>query len=184
MNLKKEFVRIPQKVLLSAAAVGILLVSLGIAGQIVKNAKQRIAKLTEQAEYEKNRNSLLEEIQRLQETYARYKKRFPPTAESRWLMNQMSQLAGVQGLTLVSMQPEMLSLSQKWKGSAIKIIFKCGYHSLGAFVEAIENSPIFLRIHELSLDKISTERDKEDSQLKSAQGRVEMVIHTFLVEEK
>lgn len=183
-SLKEEIKNNPRRFLLLGAGIGIFLLVPLIGGLILRIAHKKESDLAQKTKYETNRNALLKEIDRSHREFGQYKKRFAPTAETVWLMNRITELASSEGLTLQTIQPEKIPPSLKLKGVAVKIAFRCGYHQLGAFVEAIENFPVFLRIQELKLERVSSEAVSSQPEDITGRARVEMVVHAFSLEEK
>lgn len=175
----------PRALLLAAIGSGIALIAFVIGTQILSTTQIKVSKLTQETAYESKRNVLLESINRLQMQLEERQKHLLPTLESAWLMNQLTKLTTSMGLTLLSIQPEKLPGSEKLKGVAIRGVLNCSYHQLGQLVEKIENSDTFMRIQELNLEKAATEETtKGDVTTRTGKGRVEMIIHSFLLNEE
>ena len=175
----------PRVVLLTAIGSGIALVAFAIGMQILTTTHTKVAKLTQETAYESRRNTLLKSMNSLQMRSEKYQKRLLPTSESSWLMNQLTKLTTSMGLTLLSIQPEKLPTSERLRGVAIRIGLNCSYHQLGQLIEKIENSDTFMRIQELNLEKTVTEETTPgDVTTKTGKGHVEMIIHSFLLNEK
>ncbi len=166
-----------------ALGLWIFLIVLMIGTQMVQRTRAEVKELNRQIEYEKQRNALLDKLNHFQGQLDQYKKQLPPSADAKWLMNQITELAKSSGLELLSIQPEKLTPSPHFHESAVRVGIECSYHELGVFLQRIESSPIFLRIQKLVLEKIAAEIPQSESQPMVGRGRVEMVVHTFLLKE-
>jgi Tfp pilus assembly protein PilO len=175
----------PRALLRAAIGIGIALIALIIGTQILLTTQTKVSKLTQEIADESKHNILLESIHRLQMRLEERQKHLLPTLESAWLMNRLTQLTASMGLTLLSIQPEKFPASEKLQGVSIGMALNCSYHQLGQLVEKIENSDIFMRIQELNMEKAVTEETTQgDVTTRTGKGRVQMIIHSFRLNEK
>ncbi len=166
-------------------AFGIFIVTLAIGIELGTSAARKIETFKRETGYERKRNLLLGNIQRAQAEFDQYQKRFPPTTETVWLMNQITQLAESVGLQIISIQPEKLPASQRLKGVAIRVVLECTYNEIGALVAKIESSDIFLRIQELIIEKTLPQAVTQQGRQEIAgKARVELVAHTFWTKDQ
>lgn len=181
-----DFLRKNPRVLLRAAiGSGIALMALIIGTQILLTTQTKVSKLTQKTASESKSNILLESINRLQMQSEELQKHLLPTLESLWLMNRLTQLTTSMGLTLLAIQPEKFPASEKLQGIAVRVVLNCSYHQLGQLVEKIENSDIFMRIQELNMEKATTEETTQgDVTTRTGKGHVQMIIHSFRLNEK
>ena len=174
----------PRRVLLIGGGIGIAFIALIIVTQIVSETHKKLTQLTQETKYEKERNTLLLHINQLQTEYQEYQRRLPSMVESVWLMNQLADLAGSMNLALSAIQPEKLPPSGKFQETAIRAVIQCSYDQLGQLIEKIENADTFMRIHELTLEKgVTEEVEKDGMMVKVGKGRVEMIIHSFMLKD-
>ena len=165
------------------AVIGLVVLAIGV--QLVRSAHYKIEKLNQQIEYEKNRNILLEKLKQIQGHFEQYKVHLPSSMETTWLMKQVTELVKSVGLEIRSLQPEPVTPTKELEPIAVRLVTESSYHQLGALVEKIENFPVFLRIHQLTLEKMVSESSAEERKVtaETGKGQIEMVIHTFLLKD-
>ena len=171
-----------QNYVIIGIAVALLLIALGISFKIIQNSNKKIIKLNQLIEREGKRNFLLSEMQQMQKEFIRYKQKLPSTTDTNWFINEITTFAKSAGVNLISVQPEKIISAGDIREIPIRIVIECGYHPLGSFVEAIENTSIFLRVEELVLQKVATQQtEKDEGQATVGKCHAEMVLYTFTI---
>ena len=87
----------------------------------------------------------------------RYRARLPGETDPSWLAQAVVALAQKTGVQLTSITQEPLQQFDQYSRLAVTLQLTVSYHQLGAFLDAVESSPHFIRVERLSVDRLDTD---------------------------
>jgi len=100
----------------------------------------------EQADYQAQAD-----VAALAERVESYRRRLPPEANTSWLVNQVISVANDVGVQVTRIVPEPLRDVQGVTRLGVSLQVTASYHQVGAFLDRIERSPVFIRVDRAEL---------------------------------
>lgn len=112
---------------------------------------------------QKERNILAGNIRALGKHLKLYKKRIPVGRSVSWLLNEVSDMATKEGVEISSVKPGAPENRGRYTKIYVAIDAICTYGQLGRFISRVESSEKFLRMENINIKRIDSERDFEEN---------------------
>ena len=115
------------------------------------------------------------DIEKFREKIDLYEKKLPAEQEMPTFLENLNALAKKSRLDIISITPVAVpSLAQKaaYQEFLIKIIVRCGYHELGAFLRDLENADRFMKLVDINI---------KANPITPAKHNVELLVATYIL---
>ncbi len=133
---------------------GALIVALsGFLGyhSIYMRAQAELRALGDQQTHEQKTQEVRAQLAASLNDMERLRKRLPQAPEAEDLMRQVSHLAQESEGQLTALEPQSPASLTDFPRLAVNVQFRSSYHRLGAFLSALESSPMFLKVEDLDV---------------------------------
>lgn len=114
--------------------------------QMIRSAETRIR--TGQ-----KKQAVFSEIAAAENQLKKYHAFLSESSEVEWLIETVNQLVSDTGLVLVSASPQPLKTGANYYRISLSLEAAGGFHSLGKFLEKIENNSPFIKVYDLRLER-------------------------------
>ena len=104
----------------------------------------------------KQEGDIKEAIKKVEGRLAYYKEQLPEERKTAWLLEELNRIAKKTGIQFVSVTPLPPNRYDIAGGGSyfeipMRIRLRCGYHHLGRFINAVENSSRFMKVKDLQI---------------------------------
>jgi len=131
--------------------IGIIIVALFIANSIFKSQNAGLEVLKKEKDAEAEKNEMLSKIGSLEKKIVSYKELYNKKEASSVIEN-IDNLAQESGVKIVSMNPEPEVASSLYNKYYFRLVVSAsGYHQIGGFISAIENSEDIFAVEEVEI---------------------------------
>jgi len=154
--------------------IGIVLIALFVGAYYLNFVDQyaiieklQTEKVTLKMQFEKTQNEIANleiykiQVKKLQAELAKLSLQLPSNSEEAAFLEEISQLAALQGLEFRSIKP----YPQQYKGfyieQPVELIMRGDYHGLGNFVNDVSKKSRVITLHDLSIKTMEDKRKKE-----------------------
>ena len=114
--------------------------------QMIRLAETRI--LTSQ-----KKHAVFSEIAATENRLKKYRGLLSESSEVEWLIETVNQLVSDTGLVLISASPQPLKIGADTHRISLSLEAGGGFHSLGKFLEKIENNAPFIKVSDLKVER-------------------------------
>jgi len=135
---------------------------------------QRIEERKRQFLLELDKNKVAYKISAVQKKIDRHIKHFPESADTSWLVPKVSAKVRKSKAEFVAIEPKEIKHYDKFDVISVRLTLKGSYHSLGKFINEIENSDKYMRINSVKIlksYKTSKPSKVEEKQVTTSESR-------------
>ena len=147
---------------------------LALAGRVgyhlYQQSQQEVATIGQRLHEAQHTQELREALAGVLTTDEQLRRQLSPAPDAEWLVREVSRLADEAGVPLSAMIHQPPQRLQELTHVAVTLQFSASYHDTARLVSALEHSPTFLRIDELSVT---------GSRLPTDHPRIRMTVSTL-----
>jgi Tfp pilus assembly protein PilO len=183
--MKKKKAPRPNNIVIVSILIGVVTVSIGIAGIYVPFSR-KTRELREETLREREKNVLMGRIRALDKHIAVYNKRVPdPERGISWLLSEVSNMAAAEHIEISYMKPGVPEDKGLYTRLYIVMDTLSSYGQLGRFIARVESHEKFFRIEDLTIKRCDSKEgfDRQTSKFKPFDVTAHIVISTATFKE-
>ena len=119
--------------------------------KVYRPQQAKLAEYPQVFEHEQADYQAQADVAALAERIESYRRRLSPEADTSWLVNEVVAVANDVGVQVTRIVPDPLRDVQGVTRLGVSLQVSASYHQLGAFLDRIERSPVFIRVDRAEL---------------------------------